>query len=450
MIERIFGISEKGSTFGREVLGGAVTFMTMAYIISVQPALMSVHAPSWVQFGDSTFFSIMVATCLVSAFASLVMAFGANYPIALAPGMGINVLFAMMIGRVADTPQKALGVIFVAGLVFLLISLFRIRERIIDLISVSLKSSIAVAIGLFILLLGALNAFVNPLAGNNPPATFDLLRWEFHFAFDLSVLLVFAINLAIIGFLYLLRVPGCLLIALLAGSVVASLFGVLTISEVVAPVPSIAPTFFQVDMLGALSLTMIPYVVIFLFVDVFDTMGTLIGVAQKAGLTRPDGSLPRAKGALMADAVGTMAGSLCGVSTVTSYIESSAGVASGARTGLASVVTAVLFLAAMFFTPLWAGLSAGFIVGPVLIAVGLIMMTEARKIAWREWTEAVPAALTIAVMVAMQSIHHGLAAGFISYPVCKLLAGRLGEISWLNWVMAAVSVGMVVLVHLTV
>lgn len=448
MLERVFRVKESGSTYGREVLGGAVTFMTMAYIITAQPALMRAHAGDWAQQAN-VFFSIMVATCLVSAFASLVMAFAANYPIALAPGMGINILFAMVIGSgVAPTPQVALGAIGIAGIIFLIISLFKIRERIIALISTSLKSSIAVGIGLFIFMLGLLRAFVNPVIGA-PPAGYNLLKWQFDFGFDNSLFFVFLINLAIIGILYFARVPGSLFIGMIAGAVIAAFFGLVSVGSVWAPIPSIEPTLFQIDVIGALSLSLAPYIVIFLFIDIFDTMGTLIGVTQKANLLAPDGSLPRAKGALMADAVGTVAGSLAGVSTVTSYIESSAGVASGARTGLASVITAILFLAAMFFTPLWADLSAAVIIGPVLIAVGMLMMTEVRKIEWKNWTEAIPALLTILVMVGLLSIHDGLAAGFMAYPLCKLFAGRLREINWLNWLMAVVSLGMIVLLYTT-
>jgi len=448
MFERLFKVKGSGSTYFREILGGAVTFMTMAYIITAQPSLMRSHAPNWAG-QDDVFFSIMVATCLMSAFATLVMAFAANYPIALAPGMGINVLFAMVIGSgVASSPQAALGAIFIAGFIFLLISLFKIREKIIALISVSLKSAIAVGIGLFILVLGVLYAFPNPVIGQ-PPADYSFLRWDASIGFDGTIFLVFVINFAIIGGLYLLRVPGSLFLGMIAGAGVATAFGLISVDRITAPIPSIAPTFLSIDIIGALTLSLLPYIAIFLFIDLFDTMGTLIGVAQKAKLLNPDGTLPRVKGALMSDAIGTVAGSLMGVSTVTSYIESSAGVAQGARTGLASVVSAILFLLAIFFTPLWAGLSSAVIIGPVLIAVGLLMMTELRKIDWADWTEIVPALLTILVMVAMKTIHDGLAAGFIAYPLCKLIGAKTKEITWLNWVMAAVSLAMIVLVYST-
>ncbi|HUX06214.1 MAG TPA: NCS2 family permease [Acidobacteriota bacterium] len=446
MLDRLFQVKGSGSTYFREILGGAVTFMTMAYIITAQPTLMRIHAPNWAG-QDDVFFSIMIATCLMSAFATLVMAFAANYPIALAPGMGINVLFAMVIGSgVASSPQAALGAIFIAGFIFLLISMFKIREKIIALISVSLKSAIAVGIGLFILVLGVLYAFPNPISGL-PPADYSILRLDASFGFDGTIFLVFVINFAIIGVLYLLRVPGSLFLGMVAGAGVAAAFGLISVERLTAPIPSIAPTFLSIDIIGALTFSLLPYIAIFLFIDIFDTMGTLIGVAQKAGLLKPDGTLPRAKAALMSDAIGTVAGSLMGVSTVTSYIESSAGVAQGARTGLASVVTAILFLSAIFFTPLWAGFSSAVIIGPVLIAVGLLMMTELRKIDWADWTEVVPAVLTIVVMAGMKTIHDGLAAGFIAYPLCKLIGAKTKEITWLNWVMAVVSLGMVILVY---
>jgi AGZA family xanthine/uracil permease-like MFS transporter len=446
MFENLFGIEASGSTVPREILGGAVTFMTMAYIITAQPSIMRAQAGSWAK-PDDIFFSIMVGTCLMSAFATLVMAFAANYPVALAPGMGINVLFAMVVGSgIASSPQAAIGAIFISGVIFIIISLFKVREKIIALISVSLKSAIAVGIGLFILVLGVLYAFPNPITGF-PPADYDILKWGFSFSFDGKILLVFLINFAIIGVLFLMRVPGSLFIGMIAGAGVAAAFGLISFGQLTAPIPSFAPTFLHIDLLGALTIGLLPYIAIFLFIDIFDTMGTLIGVAQKANLVKPDGSLPRLKGALMADAIGTVAGSLVGISTITSYIESSAGVAQGARTGLASVVTAVLFLLAMFFTPLWAGLSSAVIIGPVLIAVGLLMMTEVRKITWSDWSEAVPAILTIVIMAMMKTIHHGLAAGFVAYPICKLLAGRTKEITWLNWVMAVVSLGMIVLIH---
>jgi AGZA family xanthine/uracil permease-like MFS transporter len=445
MIERLFKVKEIGSSYPKEILGGIVTFMTMAYIISLQPTLMSSIVPGWVEMKGETFFALMVAVCLMSAFATLVMAFAANYPIALAPGMGENILFATMIVMVAGTPENALGVIFYSGVLFFLLTLFRVREKIIKLISPSLKSSIAVGIGLFILALGALNAFLKP-AINAPPADYDLFKWEFAFGFDWTIFLVFVINLAIIGALYFLRIPGGLLLGMIIGAVVASFAGLVSVGALAAPVPSIGPVLLKIDFIGALAVHLLPWIIIFTFVNLFDTLGTLIGVSQKAGFTKPDGTLPRVRGALMADAVGTMSGALVGLSTVLSYIESSAGVASGARTGLASVVTSILFLAAMFFTPLWAELSAAVIIGPVLIAVGLIMMTEVRKIAWRDWTEMIPALGTILLMAGTKAIHYGLAAGFILYPICKLLGGKVKELNWLNWVMAVVCVGMVALI----
>lgn len=442
MLEKIFAIKARGSSISKELLGGLVTFMTMAYIISVQPSIMSGLAPGWAPYGGEVFLSLMVATCLISALAGIFMAFAANYPVSLAPGMGMNVMFATMIGTVAATPQIALGVIFMSGLIFFILNLFRLRETIIGLIRPSQQSAVVVGIGLFILVIGVLNAF-------REMGRYNLLKWEFYFPFDLNIFMVFVINLLIIAFLMNFRVPGALFIGMICGAIIASIFGMLDIREVVSPVPSLAPTFMQIDFAGVLQLALVPYIIIFLYVDIFDSVATLIGVTRKANLMRPDGTIPKVKGALMADAFGTLGGSTLGISPVTAYIESSAGVVSGARTGLATITTSLLFIIAIFFTPLWQHLSANVVVGPVLIIVGILMISEIKKVEWRDWTEAVPAVLTVGMMVAMFSITNGLAASFISYPICKLLGGKGKDLTWLNWVMAVVSIGMLLLIHTT-
>ena len=442
MLNSFFHLEERKSSFVREVFGGAVTFMTMAYIISVQPFLMSQIAPNWVEIGGDVYFSLMVSTCLVAALGSLIMALHANLPVALAPGMGINVMFATMIGSVAATPQIALGVIFWSGLIFIFLSFFRLREFILKLIKPSQQSAIVVGIGLFILTLGVLNAF-------KVPGSYDLLKWQFSFIWDGTVFLVFIINLVILAVLIFLRVPGALLFGMLIGAVIAGFFGIVKIDQVVGAVPSISPTLFQIDFLGALSWGLLPYIAIFLYVDMFETMATLIGVTRRAGMVSEDGNIPNARKALRADAIATMSGSLVGVSPVTSYIESSAGVVTGARTGLASVVTAILFILAIFFTPLWSNLAANVVVGPALIIVGFYMVSEARKIGWRDWTEAVPATAIMLAMVAFLSIADGLAAGFILYPVCKLAGGRKEGLNWLSWTMAAVSIFVLVMRHVS-
>lgn len=442
MLENYFHLKERGSTFLREIFGGAVTFMTMAYIISVQPFLMSQIAPNWVKAGDEVYFSLMVATCLVAAFASLVMALSANLPVALAPGMGINVMFATMIGTVAATPQIALGVIFWSGLIFIILSFFRLREFILKLIKPSQQSAIVVGIGLFILTLGVLNSF-------KFPGSYDILKWRFSFVWDGTVFFVFLINLAVILILLYLRTPGALFFGMIIGAVIAGFFGIVSIDQITGPVPDISPTFLQIDFLGALSFALLPYIAIFLYVDMFETMATLIGVTRRANLVNEDGVIPNAHRALRADAIATFTGSFFGVSPVTSYIESSAGVVTGARTGLASVMTAILFLGAIFFTPLWSNLASNVVVGPALIVVGLYMMAEIKKISWRDWTEAIPAVAVMLIMVAFLSIADGLAAGFILYPLCKMLGGRKEGQNWLSWIMAAVSIFVLVMRHLS-
>jgi AGZA family xanthine/uracil permease-like MFS transporter len=442
MFEKIFSVRERGSSLGREVLGGTVTFMTMAYIISVQPLMMMLYSKGWVEFGDKTYLSLMVGTCLISGLASLFMAFLANYPVALAPGMGINIMFASMIGMAHISPQVALGVVLISGVIFFILSFFRLRVFILKLIKPSQQAGIVVGIGLFILAIGLMNL-------SQPTGSYNLLDWKFTFTWDWTVALVYALNMVIISALVLLKVPGALFIGMAIGAAIASLFGLVSIEQLTGPVPSIEPTFLHVDILGALQFSLLPFIAMFLYVDMFETMATLIGVTRKAGLVTEEGNIPRAGRALKADAIGTLGGALVGVSPVTSYIESSAGVVSGARTGMATVITALLFFCSIFFTPLWLNLSANVIIGPVLIIVGIYMASEIKKINWADWTEWVPALITIITMVALFSIAHGLAAGFISYPVCKLIGGKGKVLNWLNWLMAALSVVMIATMVIT-
>lgn len=443
MLERLFQIRERGSSYLREILGGIVTFMTMAYIISVQPKLMSQFAPNWTQPGDEIFFSIMVATCLLSAIGCLFMAFLANYPVSLAPGMGMNVMFAIMVGSLVTTPQIAIGVIFWSGLLFFIITFLKLQRFILNLVNPSLQSAIVVGIGLFILTIGVLYMFHDSETGQS--GFFSVKTFFFFFPFDERVFTVFIINLAVIVLLMVLRIPGALFLGMIIGTVVGSFYGIIDIGQVVAPVPSFSPTFFQIDFLGALQWVFIPYIAIFLFVDMFDTMATLIGVTRKAKLVDEDGTIPRASGALKADAIGTLGGSFFAISPVTSYIESSAGVITGARTGLATIVSGILFILAIFFTPLWYNLSSNVIIGPALIVVGFLMMSELENIHWDDWSEAVPAVLIMTTMVGMTSITWGLATAFVTYPLCKVAAGKMKELNWLNWLMLVISAVMLVL-----
>jgi AGZA family xanthine/uracil permease-like MFS transporter len=444
-LERYFRLSEHGTTVRREVRGGLVTFLTMSYIIFVQPAVLGMAGmdPG----------AVMTATCVASAVATLVMAFGANYPVALAPCMGENFFFVSVAGlTVAGTQvgwRGALAAVLVSGLLFLALSLFQVRERIFAAIPGSLRHAIAVGIGVFIALIGLKEGGI---VVNNP---FALVMLG-----DLSqgVPLLTLFGLALTAVLVARRIPGAILIGLVATALAGLPFGLVSYPgglPVSAP-PSLAPIALQFDLEVLLQPGMVGIVLVFLLMVLFDTIGTLTGVAEQAGLMK-EGTLPRAGRALLSDAVGTTAGALLGCSTVSSYIESAAGVAEGARTGLASVVTALLFLVALFFAPVVQMVGGGTIVAegapplhpviaPVMILVGAMMATGVRRIAWDDPTESIPAFLVIVGMPFTYNIATGLALGFIAYPLIKLLAGRGREVSWLVYVLGAVFVGHLALV----
>ena len=452
-LERLFRLSENQTSVRTEILAGVTTFLTMAYIIVVQPAVLS-----GAMFGFETgmdFGAVTTATCLAAALATVLMAFLARYPIAQAPGMGENFFFvfsaipAATAAGFANGWQVALGAVFVSGVLFLALSLVGLREMIFNAVSPSMKSSIAAGIGLFIAFIGLQNAGVilkDPASG---------LKLNAHFASpDVGV---FFLGLFATTVLYARRVRGAILwgIAastglaivlklalstsaspLVANSMLAKQFHLAT--AIVAAPPSLSPTFFQMDIVRALSPPMLPFVFVFLFMLTFDALGTLIGVCERAGFMR-DNRLPRAKQAMVSDAVGTVAGAALGTSTVTSFIESAAGVEQGGRTGLAGVVVAGLFLLALFFSPLIAMVgSYPPVTAPALVVVGAMMAQHIGNIDWKDYTESVPAFLTLIGIPLSYSIADGLALGFISYPLIKLLSGRRSEAGWLSYALAVV------------
>ena len=471
MLERMFRLSENQTTVRTEILAGATTFLTMAYIIFVQPAVLSGG-----MFGMDTgmdFGSVLVATCLAAAFATALMGLYARYPIAQAPGMGENFFFVLsVIPAAAALPavisgktaawQVALGVIFISGVLFLVLSLLGIREMILDAVSPSMKNAMAVGIGLFIAFIGLRNA---GLILKDPGTAVKLNP---HFASP--DLIVFFFGLFLAAVLHVRRVRGSILWGILGAAVLAILLrvacdhGVLPASiaesEVVKnsnmvklfklPVPakgvkcildlppSPAPTLLKMDLINALSASMIPFIVIFLFMDVFDTIGTLIGVSEQAGFIK-DNKLPRSNRAMLSDAAGTVVGACLGTSTVTSFIESTAGVEQGGRTGLTSVTVAVLFLLALFFSPI-IGMIGSYpsITAPALVIVGAMMMRCVLKIDWQDYSEAIPAFLTIIGIPLTYSIADGLALGFISYPIVKIFSGKGKEVRPLMIVLAVV------------
>jgi len=429
-ITGFFGVEEASSTVKREVVAGATTFFTMSYIIFVQPVVL---ADAGMDAG-----AVMVATCVSSALATILMGLLANYPVALAPAMGHNFFFAITVCAIMGVPwQTALAAVFISGGIFILLAFVGLREKIINAIPSSLQHAIAAGIGLFIALIGLEWAGLVV----HHPGTLIYMG-------DLSKPPVIVALLGLVATLMLLALKfrGALLVGMGVATAAAVVMGVTSFEgEVFSMPPSIAPTLFKLDVRAALTLRMVPVIFVFFFLDMFDTVGTLVGVASRAGLMR-QGRLPRARRALFSDAAGTVTGALLGTSTVTSYIESVAGVNEGGRTGLSNMVTALLFLAALFVSPLVALVgqevpaygAQGFksaalhpMVAPALIVVGSMMLKGLAKIDWDDATEYIPAFLAAVVMPFTFSITEGISAGFISYSLMKMVIGRAREAHWI-------------------
>ena len=413
MLERFFGLSGAGTTVRTEIIAGITTFLTMAYIVFVQPAVLGAAGM------DQG--AVFTATCLASALATLVMALWANYPIAVAPAMGHNFFFAFTVVVAGGTPWPvALGAVAIAGTIFIVTAGIGLRERVIALVPDSIKHAITVGIGLLIALIGlewggivvaAPGTLVTLGSLVTPPAIVTLA------------------TLAVTALLMARGVPGAALIGMAAATIASLALGLTHWTGAMSPPPSIAPTFLKLDVIGALTPKLFGVVLVFFLLALFDSIGTLIGVANRIGIVR-NGTMPRIRQALLADAIGTVAGASLGTSTVTAYIESSTGVASGGRTGLASVVTAAMFLLALFFSPLVRMIGGGVVVGnnvtlypiiaPALILVGALMMESVRRIPWDDLTQALPAFLTIVMMPFTFSITNGIAFGLVAYGVGSL------------------------------
>ena len=424
-MEKFFKIKEKGSTVSREVVGGITTFLAMSYILAVNPGMLG-------SIAGMNFGGVFTATAVSAAVATLIMAFLANMPVALASGMGLNAFFTYTVcGQMGCSPWFALTAVLLEGVLFILLSFFGVREAIINSIPGTMKKAVAVGIGLFIALIGLNNAGIVTSA-NGTIIGFN--------AIDLShaTALVAIIGLVITVVLYILKVPGAILIGIAATTVIGIPFGVTTVPDNFKPVsvPS-APFLFKFEWAGVLSLKFFGVFFTFLFTDIFDTIGTLMGVAEQGNLVDEKGNIPNVKGALLADAVGTVAGACLGTSTVTSFVESSSGVAAGARTGLASVVTAFFFLLALFFTPLFA-LVPSCATAPALIFVGFLMMQSVSKINFADITDGIPAFITIMVMPFGYSISMGIAFGMIAYVIAKIAGKKTKEIPVVTWILAVV------------
>jgi adenine/guanine/hypoxanthine permease len=419
----VFGLREHGVTVRSELLAGLTTYLTMAYIVVVNPSIL---AAAGIDHG-----SAFVATCVAAAIGSAAMGLMANLPLALAPGMGLNAYFTFTVVKGMGVPwQVALGAVFISGVLFLIISVLRVREWLINAIPMSLKLGIGAGIGLFLGLIGMHE--MGLVAGN--PVTLVTLG-----DVDKTPTLLACLGFLIMAGLSARGMRGAILIGILVIAAVGIPFGLTEVHGVVSAPPSLAPTFLQLDVRGALSLGVAAVVLTFLLVDVLDNAGTLIATTQRAGLMRPDGTVPRLREALLADSGGAIIGSVLGTSTTTSYIESAAGIQAGGRTGLTAVTVAVLFLLTLFFAPVATAIPA-FATAPALVFVACLMARALRDIGWDDATEYVPAVMVAIGIPFTFSIATGIGLGFVVYAVVKVAAGRIEQIPGAVWLIAGLSV----------
>jgi len=434
MLKGIFDLKEQNTTPGRELVAGLTTFMTMSYIIFVQPAVMGAAGmdPG----------AVMVATCISSALGTMLMALLANYPIALAPAMGHNFYFTyIVVLTLGYSWQHALGAVFVAGIVFVLLSTVGLRETLMNVLPGCLKNGIPVGIGLLIALVGL--EWSGIVTGH--AVTYVTLG-------DITSkpTLVSVAGLVTMAVLFALGVRGAVLIGILVTAAAGLATGIVEFTGLVSAPPSISPTFLKLEIPDVFNDPhLVTVIFVFLFLDLFDTIGTLIGVSQQGGLMK-EGKLPRARQALLSDALSTCAGALLGTSTVTSYIESAAGISAGGRTGLTGIVVALLFLLALFFSPVVHMIGAGYhahngatlypVIAPALIIVGAMMFRNIVNVDWDDYTESIPAFLTLVMMPLAFSITEGISFGVISYVLLKLVSGKGKTVHWLLYLFAALFV----------
>ncbi|OJU50056.1 MAG: guanine permease [Mesorhizobium sp. 61-13] len=422
MLEAYFKLKEEGSSVRTEVIAGVTTFLTMSYIIFVNPEILSTTGM------DRN--AVFVATCLAAALGSFIMAMVARWPIGMAPGMGLNAFFAFtVVGAMGFTWQQALGAVFISGVIFLILTVTGVRSWLIAGIPHSMRSAIAAGIGLFLAIIALKSSEI--VVDN--PATLVGLGDVTKTGPLLAILGFF-----IIAALDALKVRGAILLGILVITVLSMALGVTQFGGIISMPPSIAPTFLQLDILGAMHSGLVHVILVFVLVEVFDATGTLIGVAKRARLIE-EGKPNRLGRALLADSTAIVAGSLLGTSSTTAYVESASGVQAGGRTGLTALVIALLFLAALFFSPL-AGSVPVYATAPALLYVACLMMRELVEVEWEEITEAAPAALTALMMPFTYSIANGLAFGFISYAVLKTATGRARDVHPATWLVAALFV----------
>ncbi len=423
-MERFFKLKERNTNVKTEIIAGIATFMAMSYIIAANPLILEAAG---MDRGATT-----LATCLVSGIITILMGLLSNYPIALAPGMGINAFFAYTICKSMGVDWRiGLGFYFIEGVIILIVTFTKLREIVVNAIPYSLKCAISVGIGLFLAFIG----FENAGLITKDPVTFVRIS-NFHDPNVLKMVILSSIGIFLITFLLHKKIKGAILIGILVATILNFLpFFKIKGAELSFLKVSLAPTFLKLDIIGALKLSFIPLIFTLLFVDFFDTLGTIIGVSTKAGFIDKDGKIPNVGRILIVDSLGPVTASLFGTSTVTSYIESAAGIEEGGRTGLTSIVTGLLFLIAIPLTPL-----VGFIVAPAvapaLIIVGIMMMEPVLKINLNDYTESVPAFITIISMPFTYSISNGITLGFLSYVIIKLISGKYKDVSIVMYVLS--------------
>ena len=426
MLEKFFKLKENKTTVRTEIIAGITTFMTMAYILAVNPDILSVTGM------DKN--AVFTATALSAVVATLVMALWAKLPFALAPGMGLNAFFAFtVVLAMGHSWQFALTAVFLEGIIFLLLTAFNVRELIVNAIPMNLKHAISAGIGLFIAFIGMQNA---GLIVKSDATMITLGNMGEH------TIWIALFGLIVSGVLLALKVKGALLIGIFAAAILGIPLDVTHLPEGnwVSMPPSLEPIFFKFSFSEIFSTDMLVVLITFLFVDIFDTVGTLVGVASKANMIDKDGKLPRVKQALFADAVGTTTGALLGTSTVTTYVESASGVAEGGRTGLTALSTAGMFALALFFAPIFL-MVPGAATAPALILVGSFMLSPILKINFEDYTESIPVFLTVIMMPLAYSIAEGIVFGMLSYVVLKLLTGRTKDVSVVMYILAVLFLG---------
>ena len=428
LLERLFGLSAHRTDVRTEIMAGITTFLTMCYIVIVNPLTLS---QAGMDFG-----AVFVATCISAAIGCFVMGLAANYPIALAPGMGLNAYFTYAVVKGMGVPwQVALAAVFVSGIIFLLFSFFKLREMLVNALPMSLKMAIAAGIGLFLALIALKNAGVIV----SSDATLVKMSDIYILGENGGKSPNWPVLLAMLGFFLIIlldyfRVRGAIILGILAVTLLGIGLGQAEFKGIVSAIPSIQPTLLQMDFNGLFHGSMVAVIFVFFLVDLFDSTGTLVGTTHRAGLL-VDGKLPRLKRALLADSTAIVAGAAMGTSSVTPYVESAAGVAAGGRTGLTAVTVGVLMLACLWFSPLAQTVPA-FATAPALLYIGIHMLRSVLEIDWEDMTEAAPAFVTIVFMPFTYSIADGIAMGFISYAAIKLLCGRAKDVPPMVWLVA--------------